>query len=48
MPAMFDRCVEQVKRHGKVKNAYAVCRGSLGSDADIKKREKKKRKVKHG
>jgi hypothetical protein len=41
MPAKFDRCVEGVKRHGGVKNPYAVCRESLGTDAQIKKSEKK-------
>ena len=37
MPRAFDRCVQHVK--GKVKNPYAVCRASMGSDEDIKKRE---------
>lgn len=46
MPASFDRCVKQVKAKGKVTNPYAVCRASMGSDEDIKKREAAKRKGK--
>ena len=42
MPAIFDRCVEKVKKKGKVKNPFAVCRASLGSDKEIAQRMKKK------
>lgn len=42
MPKSFDRCVQHVK--GKVKNPYATCRASMGSDEDIKRREAAKRK----
>lgn len=44
MPAMFDRCVEDVKRGGKARNAYAVCRASMGTDAEIKRKMKRKKK----
>lgn len=40
MPAFFDRCVKKVKAKGNVKNAFAVCRASMGSDAEIRKRER--------
>jgi len=46
MPASFDRCVKHVKARGGVTNPYAVCRGSMGSDADIHKREQMKKKKK--
>lgn len=47
MPAKFDRCVKKVKKKsGKKVNPYAVCRSTLGSDANIKKREKRKRNSK--
>ena len=39
MPAKFDRCVEAVKEKGKAKNPYAVCRATLGSDADIRRKQ---------
>ena len=42
MPAAYDRCVEKVKSKGKVKNPFAVCRASMGSDAEIKARRKRK------
>lgn len=45
MPAKFDRCVKKVKARGGVDNPYAVCRASLGSDEDIRRR-KRKRKAK--
>lgn len=41
MPAEFDRCVKKVKGKGKVDNPYAVCRASMGSDAEIAARRKK-------
>lgn len=44
MPAAFDRCVEKVKRKGGVSNPFAVCRASMGSDEEIKKRQRRKRK----
>ena len=40
MPAAFDRCVKHVKSKGKTRNAYAVCRASMGSNAEIAKRKK--------
>lgn len=48
MPASFDRCVKKVKAKGGVTNPYAVCRGSMGSDEDIKRREMAKKKKKKG
>lgn len=45
-PQAFDRCVKEVKGKGKVSNPYAVCRASMGTDAEILAREKKKKKVK--
>ena len=42
MPRELDSCVRQVKARGGVRNAYAVCRGALGSDAQIKSRRGKK------
>ena len=44
MPAAFDRCVKHVKAKGKVTNPYAVCRASMGTDAQIVAREKRKKK----
>lgn len=44
MPKEFDRCVKKVKAKGKVKNPYAVCRASMGTDKQIKAKRKKKRK----
>ena len=44
MPAAYDRCVKKIKAKGKVRNAYAVCRASMGSDEEIRKRAKRKRK----
>ena len=46
MPAAFDRCVKKVKAKGKVGNAYAVCRGSMGTDKEILARQAKKKKGK--
>lgn len=47
MPAKFDRCVKKVKKKsGKKTNPYAICRSTLGSDADIRRREKRKSKKK--
>ena len=40
MPAAYDRCVRDVKAKGKVSNAYAVCRASMGTDAQIRARER--------
>lgn len=45
MPAKLDRCVRKVKRKG-VRNPFAVCRAQLGSDAEIKAREKRKKRRK--
>jgi|TARA_Y100000296_G_scaffold75055_1_gene94287 hypothetical protein len=42
MPREFERCVRKVKAKGGVKNAYAVCRASMGTDAQIKARRGKK------
>lgn len=44
MPAAFDRCVKKVRAKGKARNPYAVCRKTMGSDADIKAREKRRKK----
>lgn len=44
MPAAFDRCVKQVKAKGKVTNPYAVCRASMGTDAEILAKQKRKKK----
>lgn len=46
MPAPFDRCVKKVKAEGKVRNPFAVCRASMGTDKEIKAREKRKKKKK--
>ncbi|MDH3913411.1 MAG: hypothetical protein OEU09_19195 [Rhodospirillales bacterium] len=43
MPAKFDRCVKKVKAKGKVRNPYAVCRASMGTDKQIKARSKRKK-----
>lgn len=42
MPAKFDRCVKKVRAKKHVKNPYAVCRASMGTDAQIKARRAKK------
>lgn len=44
MPRQFDRCVKKVKAKGGVKNAYAICRASIGTDKEIMARSKKKKK----
>ena len=46
MPKAFDRCVQKVTAKGGVRNAYAVCRASMGTDQEIMARSKKKRKKK--
>lgn len=43
MPREFDSCVRQVKAKGRVSNAYAVCRASLGSDRQIRAKRKRSR-----
>ena len=43
MPKELDRCVKKVKRKG-VRNPWAVCRSTMGSDAQIRARKKKKKK----
>jgi hypothetical protein len=42
MPTIFDRCVQHVKRKGKVSNPYAVCRASMGTDRQIQQRHRKR------
>ena len=37
----LERCVAKVKARGRVKNAWAVCRASLGTDAAILARRKR-------
>ena len=44
MPAKLDRCVEAVKRQGGARNAFAICRAELGTDAEIRASEKRKKK----
>lgn len=44
MPKSFDRCVRKVRARGGAKNPYAVCRASMGTDAQIKARRKRKKK----
>lgn len=44
MPAEYDSCVEKVKGKKGVKNPFAICRASMGSDAEIKARRKRKTK----
>lgn len=44
MPAAYDRCVKKVRAKGGVKNPYAVCRASMGTDKQIRARQKRKRK----
>jgi hypothetical protein len=44
MPRELESCVKQVKAEGNVKNAWAVCRARLGSDAEILARRKRKGK----
>ena len=42
MPKEFDSCVQHVKGRGGVKNPFAVCRASMGSDKEIAARGKHK------
>ena len=42
MPAKLERCVREVKAKGKARNAWAVCRASLGSDAEMAANRKKR------
>lgn len=44
MPAAFDRCVKKVTAKGKVTNPYAVCRSTMGTDEEIMKKKKSKKK----
>lgn len=44
MPAIFEKCVREVKAKGKVSNPFAVCRASMGSDKQIADRQQKKGK----
>ena len=37
MPAKLERCVADVKAKGKKVNPWAVCRSTLGTDAEIVK-----------
>lgn len=48
MPAPYDRCVKKVTAKGGVGNPYATCRGSMGTDAQIKERAMAKKKKKKG
>lgn len=45
MPAALERCVAHVKakEHG-VSSAFAICRASMGTNAQITAREAKKKK----
>ena len=43
MSRELDSCVRQVKAKGGSRNAWAVCRASLGSDEQIKARRGKKK-----
>ncbi len=38
MPKKLDRCVEKVKKKGKVKNAWAVCKAALSRKSKKKKK----------
>ena len=40
MPAKLERCVADVKAKGKKVNPWAVCRSTLGTDAEIVARDK--------
>ena len=42
MPRALDRCVKKVKARGGVKNPYAVCRASLGTNAQIRAKGRQK------
>ena len=44
MPRELDSCVRKVRAKGKAQNPFAVCRASLGTDAEIKARRKVKRR----
>lgn len=45
MPAELDRMVEALMRKGMSKaKAFRIARGKLGSDADIKRRRRRKKK----
>jgi hypothetical protein len=44
MPAALERCVNHVKAKGHgVSSAFAICRSSMGTNAQILAREKKKK-----
>ena len=44
MPRELESCVQQVRAKGKAKNPYAVCRASMGTNAEIRARRKKTRR----
>ena len=44
MPQELESCVRQVKAKSKTDNPYAVCRASMGTDAEIRARRKKTRR----
>lgn len=46
MPAELEACVAKKKRLKGVDNPFALCRHILGSDADIYRRRKKRKKSK--
>ncbi len=45
MPRELDSCVRQVRAKGKADNPYAVCRASTGTDAEIRARRKKSKRI---
>ena len=45
MPREIESCVRQVRGKGKAKNPYAVCRASMGTNAEIAARRKKSRRT---
>ena len=48
MPQKFDDCVRKGKAKGGAVNAYAVCRSTLGTDADIRAGRKPHRTMTRG
>ncbi len=44
MPRELESCVRQVRAKGKADTPYAVCRASMGTDAEIRARRKKTRR----
>ena len=42
MPRALERCVKKVKAKGNARNPWAICRASMGTNAQIRARGRRK------